>query len=197
MSRTADPRKGEWPTPKWLVEEHHSIYTYDLDAAASKENALFERFYTQEVNALQQPWSGRFWCNPPYGQKPGTDAWVEYARKQALTVAELGTILIPYKPETDFIHDLVLTGVIIGDGPFIDGRGKTSRLTRRWDAKDGLQIDIRQYRQRVTFGDTTSPGWFASISVTYQRVDDPAAILRDFELYGEFVRGSLVGTSPQ
>lgn len=195
MSRSADPKKGEWPTPKWLVEEHDSIYHYDLDAAASKENALFPRFYTQEENALVQPWSGRVWCNCPYGQRPGTETWVEKGRREvAEGTAELVTMIIPYKPETEFIHELVLTGVIVGDGPFVDGRGKTSRFTRRWDGN--LLIDIRQYRQRVSFGDTTSPGWFASLSVTYQRVQEVAAVLRDFDSYREYVHAQAGTTAP-
>ena len=57
-----------WETPKDLFMSLHNIFHFDLDVAASKENALCEKYYTEEANALVQEWRGMCWCNPPYGR---------------------------------------------------------------------------------------------------------------------------------
>ena len=39
---------------------------FELDSAASNENHLCEKYFTEEDNALFQTWSNITWCNPPY-----------------------------------------------------------------------------------------------------------------------------------
>lgn len=60
---------SDWWTPRDLVRVLDSEFHFDLDAAASAENRICERFISQEQDALVTPWDGRtVWCNPPYGQ---------------------------------------------------------------------------------------------------------------------------------
>jgi len=58
--------RSEWETPQDFFDELDREFSFDLDAAASAENAKCERFWTKEDNALLQPWDGIIWCNPPY-----------------------------------------------------------------------------------------------------------------------------------
>ena len=60
-------------TPKSFL---NGLGTFDLDVAASKENAICERYFNEEMNGLNQKWFGRVWCNPPYSE---IMKWVEKA----------------------------------------------------------------------------------------------------------------------
>lgn len=61
---------------------------FTLDVAAAPHNAKCDLFYTRADNGLEQPWSGRVWCNPPYSRVPGVSdlgswvrkAWAEWHR---------------------------------------------------------------------------------------------------------------------
>lgn len=60
---------NDWWTPRDLVDVLNREFQFDLDAAASEENAVCGRFITQAQDALVTPWNGRnVWCNPPYGR---------------------------------------------------------------------------------------------------------------------------------
>lgn len=63
-------------TPRSLFDPLNEEFAFTLDAAASEDNALCDRFYTLEDDALTQRWPGVVWCNPPYS---GLDAWVAKA----------------------------------------------------------------------------------------------------------------------
>lgn len=58
--------KDEWLTPPSIIK---ALGTFDLDPCSPInrpwDTAL--NHFTVEDNGLLQPWSGRVWCNPPYG----------------------------------------------------------------------------------------------------------------------------------
>jgi phage N-6-adenine-methyltransferase len=66
---------------------------FTLDVAAAEHNAKCERFFTVEDDGLQQQWSGRIWCNPPYSDCGAwvRKAWHEWARRNV----ELIVMLLP------------------------------------------------------------------------------------------------------
>ena len=56
-SSSASP---EWPTPQWLVDQLAAEFgPFDLDPAATAENAKTLLFYTEDDDGLAQPWKGR------------------------------------------------------------------------------------------------------------------------------------------
>lgn len=68
-SNTPDIVRDLWSTPSELVAFMESEYgDYDIDAAASKENAVCEKFYSKETNCLKRCWgsNNHIWLNPPY-----------------------------------------------------------------------------------------------------------------------------------
>ena len=68
-SSSASP---EWPTPQWIVDQLAAEFgPFDLDPAATEDNAKAPVFYTADDDGLSRPWKGRVWLNPPYGR---TDA---------------------------------------------------------------------------------------------------------------------------
>ena len=60
--------KDDWETPQELFDKLNAIYNFTLDTAASDENAKCKDYYTIKEDGLKQKWSGRVFCNPPYGR---------------------------------------------------------------------------------------------------------------------------------
>jgi phage N-6-adenine-methyltransferase len=57
-------------TPYYLFEQLDRIFNFTLDVAASENNHLYDYFFTEENNALEQNWGEhRAFCNPPFSQK--------------------------------------------------------------------------------------------------------------------------------
>jgi phage N-6-adenine-methyltransferase len=77
-------------TPRSLFDPLNVEFEFTLDAAASADNALLERFYDRESDGLASSWHGeRVWCNPPYSDiRP----WVE---KMLRSNAQLVVMLLP------------------------------------------------------------------------------------------------------
>lgn len=62
--------KEEWLTPPYILA---ALGPFDLDPCApiNRPWDMAKKHYTIEDNGLNQPWHGRVWCNPPYGNKSG------------------------------------------------------------------------------------------------------------------------------
>ncbi|URY10761.1 DNA adenine methyltransferase [Shigella phage ESh4] len=68
-SNTPDIVRDLWQSPPEVVAWMSGRYgKYDLDAAASAENAVCEKFYSKETNCLKRWWGSNkhIWLNPPY-----------------------------------------------------------------------------------------------------------------------------------
>lgn len=81
-SKTPDIVRDLWQTPKWLFNYFDRLAGgFEIDAAASKENALCETFWTEQDDALSFDWpkKAKIWLNPPYS-KP--IPWVEHVVSQ-------------------------------------------------------------------------------------------------------------------
>lgn len=58
-----------WLTPPWLLD---ALGPFDLDPCAAPEPRPWPtatRHITLPDDGLTVPWSGRVWCNPPYGDQ--------------------------------------------------------------------------------------------------------------------------------
>lgn len=111
-------KNEDWETPKELFYKYDNIYHFTIDIAASKDNALCEKFFTIEDNALIQDWGGYgnvCWMNPPYGRKVSAfmKKALEESRKGATVVC-----LVPSRTDTAWWHECAMMGEIT----FIKGR---------------------------------------------------------------------------
>jgi phage N-6-adenine-methyltransferase len=91
----------EWATPQDLFDQLQDEFKFDLDAAASPDNAKCETYFTKEDNGLSLPWSAyRVWLNPPYGREIGR--WVEKACEETLSHkgARVVVMLVPARTDT-------------------------------------------------------------------------------------------------
>jgi phage N-6-adenine-methyltransferase len=66
-------------TPLSLWGDLDEEFSFDLDVAASHENALCDDYFTREENGLVKPWTGYVWCNPPYSD---IRQWVVKAERE-------------------------------------------------------------------------------------------------------------------
>jgi phage N-6-adenine-methyltransferase len=100
-----------------LFAELNREFNFTLDACASPENAKCPHYFTAEQDGLQQTWTGRVWCNPPYGRTIGL--WISKAWESVQSgSAELVALLIPAKPDTQWWH----THCVRGEVRFFKGR---------------------------------------------------------------------------
>lgn len=83
-------------TPTWLFETLDAEHHFRLDAAAEKEVALCENFYTPKQDALRQDWAkfGSVFCNPPFNWRQ-LHRWVVKGFREAQKGATV-VMLLPY-----------------------------------------------------------------------------------------------------
>lgn len=82
-------------TPQSLFARWQRQFAFTVDAAASAEDAMLARYWTQETDGLAQPWEGeRVWCNPPYGSRL-IEPWVAKASHRE---ADVAVLFLPARP---------------------------------------------------------------------------------------------------
>ena len=96
-----------WRTPREFFARLDVEFAFDLDAAASADNALCARHYTEADDGLRQEWTGSVWCNPPYG--PIIGRWLATGRRSAESgSAEVVVMLVPARTDTSYWHEHVM-----------------------------------------------------------------------------------------
>lgn len=92
-------QKDEWLTPPEIIR---ALGPFDLDPCAPVVRPwdMASTHYTMHDDGLSKPWSGRVWCNPPYGLEAA--AWLD-----RLAAHGAGTALIFARTETRMFFDHV------------------------------------------------------------------------------------------
>ena len=100
-------KSDEWETPKEIFEKYDKIFNFQLDAAATKENALCNNFFTKEYDSLTKNWSEykNIWLNPPYGKI--ISKFIKKAHEESLKGCVV-VCLIPGRVDTSYFHDYIL-----------------------------------------------------------------------------------------
>lgn len=99
-------QRSDWRTPQWLFDELNNEFHFDLDVAASKDNAKCKIFYTKEVDALKQDWLGNWFCNPPYGRE--IPKFLKKATYEIKTAhSKTGVMALPSSAGTKWYYDYV------------------------------------------------------------------------------------------
>ena len=133
-------KRDDWTTPTDLFDELEAEFGFfDLDAAASEENALCELYYTKEDDGLAQEWFGQVFVNPPYGRV--ISQWVEKAIQEWDNERPTGIVmLLPSRTGNRWFHAL----------------------------NDHPDVEIRFIRGRLKFGGSTTSAPFDSMVVVFQ-----------------------------
>lgn len=112
----------EWATPQQFFDALDAEFgPFTVDVAANAWNAKCAAFFTEEQDGLQQIWTGRVWCNPPYG--PGIDKWVAKGWEAVRDGhAQVAVLFVPARTDTRWWHDVVMAHA--SEVRFIRGRVK-------------------------------------------------------------------------
>ena len=106
-----------WATPIEFYKKLDEIYKFTLDVCATDENAKCDKYFTKEIDGLQQQWDGSVWMNPPYGKE--IIKWMKKAYESSLQGATV-VCLVPSRTDTRWWHEYAMKGNIT----FIKGRLK-------------------------------------------------------------------------
>ena len=99
-------------TPIYIFDEISKRYgPFDIDTAASEDNALCVDYYDTERNGLTSDWTGRCWCNPPY---KNILPWVHKAIRSVMVeeTCERAVMLLPARVGTEWYKFASMWGVI-------------------------------------------------------------------------------------
>lgn len=100
-------RTNEWATPQQFFDRLDEEFGFDLDVAATPENAKCDKFFTEKQDGLEQDWhenseSKAVFCNPPFGGQTGL--WVEKAFNESQKGCTV-VVVIPFRSDTSYLHD--------------------------------------------------------------------------------------------
>ena len=116
--------KDEWGTPQWLFDLLKKEFSFQLDAAASDNNALCDEYFTEEQDALQYDWKDGDLCridtvflNPPYSAG-NIDRFMQKAYEESQKGAVV-VCLVPCATDTKWWHNYAMKAQEIR---FIKGR---------------------------------------------------------------------------
>lgn len=114
-------KKDTWATPDWLFQQCYAEFgPFDLDAAASADNAKCDTWIDEEANGLKVRWrllGERVWLNPPYGRGI-TGHWVRKAHEESLAGCTV-VMLLPARTDAPWFHDVCQK---YGEVRFLRGR---------------------------------------------------------------------------
>lgn len=61
-------KETTWETPDELFDFLNMFFQFDMDVAATEDNAKVSNFISPEEDTFKTPWLGTCWMNPPYGK---------------------------------------------------------------------------------------------------------------------------------
>ena len=95
-----------WATPQDLFDKLNAEFGFNLDPCALPENAKCEKYFTPEINGLEQSWGGcKVFCNPPYGRQ--IYDWVKKAYNESRKPDTTVVMLIPARTDTRYFHEFI------------------------------------------------------------------------------------------
>lgn len=106
-----------WATPQDFFDKLNKEFNFQLDVCAVSKNAKCDKYFSPEVDGLNQEWEGVCWMNPPYGRAIGK--WVKKAYESSLNGATV-VCLLPSRTDTKWWHEYCMKGEV----RFVKGRLK-------------------------------------------------------------------------
>jgi len=141
-------KSDEWATPQDLFDALHKEFDFELDLAASRDNAKLPAFYSGIGGcSTDEPWSlqSRGFCNPPYSR--GLQGkFIAKAAAERLK-GFLTVMLLPARTDTKAFHAHIYDA-------------------SKWQAREG--VEIRLLPGRLKFGGATASAPFPSMVVVFR-----------------------------
>jgi len=96
----------DWETPKDFFNTLNEEFNFDIDVAATKENAKLPVYFTPEINGLGQSWKGVCWMNPPYNRDIGL--WMKKAYEESQKGNRIVALIQGRSTDTIWWHNYVM-----------------------------------------------------------------------------------------
>ena len=146
-------KSDEWSTPQDVFNQLNAEFRFDVDLAATAENAKVPHFYTKERDALSISWSGDSildnlpcgWLNPPYSR--GLCARFIAKAAEERRQGFMTVMLLPARTDTKAFHTHIYDASI-------------------WHPRQG--IDIRLLPGRLKFSGSRHAAPFPSMVVVFE-----------------------------
>ena len=147
-------RSDEWSTPQDTFDRLNSEFLFDVDLAATAENAKVPSFYTKEMDSLSISWSGDTmrkdgpacgWLNPPYSR--GLCGKVIAKAAAERLQGFLTVMLLPARTDTKVFHKHVYD-------------------SETWQPRPG--VEIRLLPGRLKFSGNANAAPFPSMIVVFR-----------------------------
>ena len=144
----------EWSTPQDTFDRLNSEFLFDVDLAATAENAKVPIFYTKEMDSLSISWSADTmrkdgpacgWLNPPYSR--GLCARLIAKAATEREYGFLTVMLLPARTDTKAFHAHIYN-------------------SKKWQAREG--VEIRLLPGRLRFGGAKAGAPFPSMVVVFR-----------------------------
>lgn len=96
--------KQTYETPNKLFNELNSLFNFEIDVCANKNNSKCKKYFDKETDGIKQEWSKMNWCNPPYNNQKVflNKAYKEFYNNNNNTIC-----LIPSRTDTKLYQDLI------------------------------------------------------------------------------------------
>jgi phage N-6-adenine-methyltransferase len=98
--------KDDWETPQALFDTLNAEFHFEMDVAASAENAKCVNYFTAADNALSKDWAlygpRTCWMNPPYSRGLQGKFIAKAAEERACGVTTV--TLLPARTDTNAFH---------------------------------------------------------------------------------------------
>jgi len=101
------PKSVEWGTPSVIFEPLDAEFHFNLDAAASPENAKCDAYWTEAEDGSAQSWRGYdpVFINPPYDVK-SLEKFVAKALYEQKNNGITSVLVLPVKTDQHWFHML-------------------------------------------------------------------------------------------
>jgi phage N-6-adenine-methyltransferase len=141
-------KSDEWSTPQDLYDRLHEEFDFEVDLAATHENAKCRRYITAEENSLTANWrlyGSTGWLNPPYSR----GLCGKFIAKAATARLDgfLTVMLLPARTDTKAFHAHIYDA-------------------SKWQAREG--VEIRFLPGRLKFGGCKDAAPFPSMLVIFR-----------------------------
>ncbi len=108
MSSGDQQGSSDWATPKPFFDLLNQAFgPFTLDAAATAKTAKCDHYYSSRDNALEKPWKGTVFCNPPYGRGIADWIWKGYGESMLFS-NDLVVMLLPARTDLKVFHDCII-----------------------------------------------------------------------------------------
>ena len=130
--------ENEWYTPpEYLAAARDVLGGIDLDPASSdtaQAHVRADRFFTKDINGLEQVWGGTVWLNPPYAQPHIADFVSKMVREYRDGRVEAAIMLTHNYTDTAWFHEAMTEASAVcftrGRVKFYDASGTIAAPTQ-------------------------------------------------------------------